>query len=136
MVEVLISLPPSGKDMRDGLVTLPSLGQTAGVLQLVSEMLHSLTLLMYLAYYGFRHLSSPRVRCGVSRRPDYYRRLLPTSQPLDPNNICFCSGTRGKIISKIPVNGRNIDACSAVWSATSTISLVDLNFHSRSILKC
>ena len=30
MVEVLISLPPSGKDMRDGLVTLPSLGQTAG----------------------------------------------------------------------------------------------------------
>jgi len=29
-VEVLISLPPSGKDMRDGLVTLPSLGQTAG----------------------------------------------------------------------------------------------------------
>ena len=31
MVEVLISLPPSGKDMRDGLVTLPSLGQAAGV---------------------------------------------------------------------------------------------------------
>ena len=30
MVEVLISLPPSGKDMRDGLVILPSLGQTAG----------------------------------------------------------------------------------------------------------
>jgi len=30
-VEVLISLPPSGKDMRDGLVTQPSLGQTAGV---------------------------------------------------------------------------------------------------------
>jgi len=29
-VEVLISLPPSGKDMRDGLVILPSLGQTAG----------------------------------------------------------------------------------------------------------
>lgn len=29
MVEILISLPPSGKDMRDGLVTLPSLGQTA-----------------------------------------------------------------------------------------------------------
>ncbi len=32
MVEVLISLPPSGKDMRDGLVTQPSLGQTAEVL--------------------------------------------------------------------------------------------------------
>ena len=31
MVEVLISLPPSGKDMRDGLVTQPSLGQTAEV---------------------------------------------------------------------------------------------------------
>jgi len=30
MVEVLISLPPSGKDMRDGLVSLPSLGQAAG----------------------------------------------------------------------------------------------------------
>jgi len=70
--------------MRDGLVTLPSLGQTAGVLQLVSEMLHSLTLLMYLAYYGFHHLSSPRVRCGVSRRPDYYKGLLPTSQPPIP----------------------------------------------------
>ena len=45
--------------MRDGLVTLPSLGQTAGVLQLVSGKLHSLTLLMYLSYYGFHHPSSP-----------------------------------------------------------------------------
>ena len=32
MVEILISLPPSGRDMRDGLITLPSLGQAAGVL--------------------------------------------------------------------------------------------------------
>jgi len=31
MVEILISSPPSGEDMRDGLVTLPSLGQAAGV---------------------------------------------------------------------------------------------------------
>jgi len=52
--------------MRDGLVTLPSLGQTAGVLQLVSEMLHSLTLLMYLVYYGFHHPSSPCLRFGVA----------------------------------------------------------------------
>jgi len=93
MVEILISLPPSGKDIR-GIFYLRSLGKvirpvSARVLQLVSEMLHSLTLLIYLAYYGFHHLSSPRVRCGVSRRPDYYRRLLPTRQPLDPNNVCF-----------------------------------------------
>ena len=30
-MEVLISLPPSGRDMRDGFVTQPSLGQTAGI---------------------------------------------------------------------------------------------------------
>jgi len=63
MVEVLISLPPSGKDMR-GMFYLLSLGKvvrpfSARVLQLVSGVLHSLTLLMYLAYYGFHHLSSP-----------------------------------------------------------------------------
>ena len=31
MVEILISSPPLDEDMRDGLVTLPSLGQAAGV---------------------------------------------------------------------------------------------------------
>ena len=31
MVEILISSPPLDEDMRDGLVALPSLGQTAGV---------------------------------------------------------------------------------------------------------
>jgi len=48
MVEVLISQTPSVWDMRDGLVILPSLGQTAGVLQPIKELLHSLTSLMYL----------------------------------------------------------------------------------------
>ena len=42
--------------MRDGLVTLPSLGQAAGVLlQTRNGPLHLFT---YLSYYGFPHLSS------------------------------------------------------------------------------
>ena len=74
MVEVLISLSPSDRDMRDGLVTLPSLGQAAGVLQLVVELLHSLTLLIYLVYFGSHSLSTPNLRSvgSVSRRPTYY----------------------------------------------------------------
>ena len=65
MVEILISLTPSVRDIR-GVFYLLSLGKvvrpvSASVLQLVSEMLHSLTLLIYLAYYGFHHLSSPHL---------------------------------------------------------------------------
>ena len=55
MVEILISLSPSDRDMR-GMFYLLSLGKeispvSASVLQTVKRMLHSLTLLFYLARF-------------------------------------------------------------------------------------
>ena len=90
--------------MRDGLVTLPSLGQTAGVLQLVSEMLHSLTLLIYLVYYGFHHSSSPLFDGFGAVCPEYLSIIddTPRSCP------ALCSGIFERLLflQGIPRHGQ------------------------------
>ena len=58
MVELLFPVTLR-QDMRDGLVTLPSLGQSAGVL--LRKRHAPLHLFTYLSYYGFPYLSRHKI---------------------------------------------------------------------------